>query len=68
MPTGKRPAKEIADYMGKVTLVPNLSCLFFAGTNWYMCDTSLLTSIHLDQSSKNNIKRQFDDYCKTQKN
>jgi len=24
VPTGKRPAEEIADYMGKVTLVPNL--------------------------------------------
>jgi len=26
------PIEEIADYMGKVTLVPNLSCLFSAGT------------------------------------
>jgi len=33
MSIGKRPAKEIADYMGKVTLVPNLSCLFYAGTH-----------------------------------
>ena len=32
MPTGKRPTKEIADYIGKVTLVPNLSCLFSVGT------------------------------------
>jgi len=32
IPTGKRPTDEIADYMGKVTLVPNLSCLFSAGT------------------------------------
>jgi len=30
--TRKRPTEEIADYMGKVTLVPNLSCLFSAGT------------------------------------
>ena len=32
MPTGKRPTEEITDYMGKVTLVPNLSYLFSAGT------------------------------------
>ena len=32
MPTGKRPTEEIVDYMGKVTLVPNLSYLFSAGT------------------------------------
>jgi len=32
MPTRKRPTEEIADYMGKVTLVPNLSYLFSAGT------------------------------------
>jgi len=32
MPNGKRPTEEIADYMGKVTLVPNRSYLFFAGT------------------------------------
>jgi len=32
MPTKERPAEEIADYMDKVTLVPNLSCLFSAGT------------------------------------
>ena len=25
---GKRPIEEIADHVGKVTLVPNLSCLF----------------------------------------
>jgi len=29
MPTGKRPTE---DYMGKVTLMPNLSYLFSAGT------------------------------------
>jgi len=33
MPTGKRRTEEIADYMGKVTLVSNLSYLFSAGTN-----------------------------------
>jgi len=33
VPTGKRPTEEIADYMGKVTFVPNLSCLFSAGTD-----------------------------------
>jgi len=32
VPTGKRPTEEIVDYMGKVTLVPNLSCLFSTGT------------------------------------
>jgi len=32
MPTGNRPTKEITEYMGKVTLVPNLSYLFSAGT------------------------------------
>jgi len=32
MPTGKRPTEEIADYMGKVTLVLNLSYLFSTGT------------------------------------
>jgi len=32
MPTGKRPTEEITDYMGKVTLVPNSSYLFSAGT------------------------------------
>jgi len=32
MPTGKRPTEEIADYMGKVTLVPNSSYLFSTGT------------------------------------
>jgi len=30
--TGKRPTEEIADYVVKVTLVPNLSCLFSTGT------------------------------------
>jgi len=33
MPTGKMPTGEIADYIGKVTLVPDLSYLFSAGTN-----------------------------------
>jgi len=33
MPTGKRPTEEIADYMGKVTLVPNVSYLFSPGTH-----------------------------------
>ena len=33
MPTGKRPTDEIADYIGKVTFVPNLSCLFSARTS-----------------------------------
>jgi len=32
VPIGKRPTEEIADYIGKVTFVPNLSCLFSAGT------------------------------------
>jgi len=30
--TGKRPTEEIADYVGKVTFMPNLSCLFSTGT------------------------------------
>jgi len=34
VPTGKRPTKEIADCIGKVTLVPNLSCLFSTGTGF----------------------------------
>jgi len=32
MPTGKRPTEEIADYMGKVTFLPNSSYLFSART------------------------------------
>ena len=32
MQNGKRPTEEIANYMGKVTLMPNRSYLFFAGT------------------------------------
>ena len=32
MPTGNRPTEEIADYMSKVTLVPNVSYLFSVGT------------------------------------
>jgi len=32
VPTGKRPTEEIVDCIGKVTLVPNLSCLFSTGT------------------------------------
>jgi len=35
MPTEKRPTEEIANYMGKVTLVPNLSYLFSAETGVY---------------------------------
>ena len=30
VPTRKRPIEEIADYVGKVTLVPNLSCLYLS--------------------------------------
>jgi len=33
MPTGKRPTEEIADYMSKVTLVPNSPYLFSAETD-----------------------------------
>jgi len=33
VPTGKRPTEEITDCIGKMTLVPNLSCFFSAGTN-----------------------------------
>jgi len=32
MPNGKRLTEEIADYVGKVTLMPNRSYLFSAGT------------------------------------
>ena len=32
MPNGKRPTEEIADYVDKVTLVPNRSYLFSART------------------------------------
>jgi len=36
VPTGKRPTKEIVDCIGKVTLVPNLSCLFSTRTNIFI--------------------------------
>jgi len=32
VPTGKKPTEEIVDYIGKVTLVSNLSYLFSVGT------------------------------------
>jgi len=41
VPTGKRPTEEIVDCIGKVTLVPNLSCLFSVGT---LCITLNLKS------------------------
>jgi len=36
MPTKKTPIEEIAEYMGKVTLVPNSSYLFSAGTYMFL--------------------------------
>jgi len=41
MPIGKRATEEIADYMGKVTLVPNSSYLFSTGTLPFIVSISL---------------------------
>jgi len=52
MPTKKRPIEEMADYMGKVILVRNLSYLFSVGTKRIEV-SSLAIRFFSQQSIKN---------------
>jgi len=59
VPTRKRPTEEIANYMGKVTLVSNLSCLFSAGTIYIYIENiyCFKEKLHLSTWKKLHLKK-----------